>query len=401
MPASRIGDPSACTGCGACAAVCPSGAIVLEPGEEGFRYPRLIEAKCTGCRRCGDVCSRTLNLSHAAPDSIFAMTHRDGKIKRKSSSGGVFYALAEAVLADGGAVCGAAVDPDLIVRHRLISSRDELEPLLGAKYVQSDISGVWRKIRTLLKEGRTVLFAGTPCQVAAARAILPEPLAERLLTCDLLCYGTPSPAVLAGYLGSLERRYGAKAAGICFRDKRHGWRDYSMAVRFDNGRLYRRGKWSDPFSVGFQKHLTIAPACYRCPYRGGRRVGDITLGDFWDFQERFTRGAIIDDRSGISFVSVNSAKGEKLFSAVRAAGNVEKRSPAEAAKNYGLDADFRLDIPAERDGFFRLMMREGFDAAAEFYLKPIRRNRPFRKRVILFLRRFYTVRMIYRLVRRA
>ena len=45
-----------CCGCGACAAVCPKGAIEMTADEEGFAYPQVDEEKCIQCGLCERVC---------------------------------------------------------------------------------------------------------------------------------------------------------------------------------------------------------------------------------------------------------------------------------------------------------------------------------------------------------
>lgn len=46
-----------CCGCSACYAVCPVGAISMQPNEEGFLYPVIDETKCIRCQRCIGVCA--------------------------------------------------------------------------------------------------------------------------------------------------------------------------------------------------------------------------------------------------------------------------------------------------------------------------------------------------------
>lgn len=46
-----------CCGCGACEAICPKGAIIMEMNLRGFYYPRIDIDRCVGCEACIHVCS--------------------------------------------------------------------------------------------------------------------------------------------------------------------------------------------------------------------------------------------------------------------------------------------------------------------------------------------------------
>lgn len=102
----------------------------------------------------------------------FAARNRDNCIRRMSSSGGIFHALASYVINDlGGVVYGCAFDRDLRAVHIRCETVAEAERCMGSKYSQSDMGDSIRRVRDDLKSGRTVLFTGTPCQVAAVRAV--------------------------------------------------------------------------------------------------------------------------------------------------------------------------------------------------------------------------------------
>ena len=89
-----------CTGCEACANVCPRNAIAMIRDAEGFAYPKINRELCAACGSCDAVCP-ALNFKKNFPDALpkaFAAVHTDEKIRRHSSAGGAFSALAEIVL---------------------------------------------------------------------------------------------------------------------------------------------------------------------------------------------------------------------------------------------------------------------------------------------------------------
>ncbi|OUO58153.1 hypothetical protein B5F74_11005 [Collinsella sp. An271] len=101
----------------------------------------------------------------------FVARNRDDHVRRRSSSGGMYHALASHVINDlGGVVYGCAFDGDLRAVHIRCETMAEAERCMGSKYSQSDMGDSIRRVRGDLRADRTVLFTGTPCQVAAVRA---------------------------------------------------------------------------------------------------------------------------------------------------------------------------------------------------------------------------------------
>ena len=52
----EIKNKANCTGCTACASICPKNAIKMVANEEGFRYPVIDKEKCINCNLCSKVC---------------------------------------------------------------------------------------------------------------------------------------------------------------------------------------------------------------------------------------------------------------------------------------------------------------------------------------------------------
>lgn len=51
------------------------------------------------------------------------------------------------------------------MRHTLTDTYSKIVNMRGSKYVQSIIGNQFQQIKEYLKQGRKVLFTGTPCQV--------------------------------------------------------------------------------------------------------------------------------------------------------------------------------------------------------------------------------------------
>lgn len=191
----RLCDDSVCTGCSTCSSVCEQKALNLISGNEGFYRPLINTDKCISCGLCEKVCP-VLNgvkaISSLENPLVYAAWNKDENVRAESSSGGVFSALAETVLEMGGIVCGAAYANDMSVSHICIEKKSDLSKLRLSKYVQSYIGDAFRNVKEYAKQGRTVLFCGTPCQAAGLRNFLRKDY-PNIICCDFICHGVPSP----------------------------------------------------------------------------------------------------------------------------------------------------------------------------------------------------------------
>lgn len=75
----------------------------------------------------------------------------DEQERRKSTSGGLFFAIATYVIQHDGVVYGAAFDDSMRVTHHRASTKQQVTMLRGSKYVQSDIRLFFQQIIDDLK----------------------------------------------------------------------------------------------------------------------------------------------------------------------------------------------------------------------------------------------------------
>ena len=212
-----------CTGCSACANICPRGCIRMTADEEGFLYPKVNEEMCMDCGLCENVCPMQHKPQQHELLAVYGAKNNDDAVRFTSSSGGMFTLFAEFVLKQGGVVVGAALDEQLAVHHVLVDSLADLPKLRGSKYVQSKIGKIYSEVRQILRAGRKVLFSGTPCQIAGLKRYLVKP-SENLLTVDVVCHGVPSPKVYQKHLRELAQEAGEPVVQVKFRDKAKGWK---------------------------------------------------------------------------------------------------------------------------------------------------------------------------------
>ena len=123
--------------------------------------------------------------------------HEDLKTRLSSRSGGVFTALTDIILNEGGRVYGVKLNGDFIALHAHADNFEERDLFRGSKYVQSDKGDTFLSVERDLRDGKKVLFSGTPCEVAGILAFLnaKKVSLDNLITVDIVCHGTPSPKV--------------------------------------------------------------------------------------------------------------------------------------------------------------------------------------------------------------
>ena len=326
MKKASLPKGSACCGCAACQQRCPRECIAMLADGEGFLYPSLDVDKCVGCGLCEKSCPSLTPNEERNPEATYAVINLDDNIRLKSSSGGVFTLLAEACITNGGVVFAARFDDSWKVVHDKVDNLDYLKFFRGSKYSQSCIGDSYKLTRSLLDEGRSVMFVGTPCQIAGINRYLDKP-SERLLTVDFVCHGVPSPAVWNWYVKQqsyrmthdswLQRlRYWLHPVSpirqIEFRNKEAGWKQYKTFIQSkDMARLdLNQFHFENAYMRAFLTDLDLRPSCHECRFKSGRSHSDMTIADFWNVH-KVVDG--FDDDKGTSLVMVNTRKGAEAF----------------------------------------------------------------------------------------
>ena len=316
----EIKDKKDCCGCNACVQICPKKCISMEEDQEGFFYPHTDASLCISCGLCEKVCPVINQHENREPLKVYAVKNLDEVTRLNSSSGGVFSVLSEYILSKGGVVFGAMWKNDeWYVEHGYIESINDLHLLQGSKYLQSRIGNSYSTTEFFLKQGRFVLFSGTPCQISGLYGFLRKKY-DNLLTCEIFCHSVPSPKVWKWYLK--EQLYqlhwnSNNIKDIKFRSKVNGWKSYSLAIINKDGQIFTQTAASNPFIKGFVNNLYSRPSCHFCPAKHLKSGSDFSLGDYWKI-DRYHPD--IDDDKGISAVLVNS---EKAYSILKDLSNQE------------------------------------------------------------------------------
>lgn len=350
-----------CTGCFACMDMCPRKCIAVGQDKLGHTRPLIDTETCTDCGACSKVCPENNRTERNTPTLVWAAWSKDEKKRIKSSSGALATICSEWIINNGGVVYGCAFKRPFNFQHIRCTALSELESLKGSKYVQSSTVGVYKKVANDLKIGKTVLFIGTPCQVAAVKGFTKN--ASNLITIDLICHGTPSVVLLKDSLP--QKILDLPFDKVEFRTQTNF--HFTLKTTENNSLAYERDLRQDLFLKGFFTALFYRNNCYHCQYATTRRVSDITLGDFWGVDKSALPA---NTKEGISLVMQNTPQGKKLLSHIKDYINYVERPITEAISgNKQLHHPMKKTIRATL--FRKLYPILGFNISVTFSIPEI------------------------------
>lgn len=308
-----------CYGCEACIQICPRDALTMEEDEEGFRYPALDISLCVDCNLCHKVCPyENMPMCYKENKYVFGGYVKDENIRFESTSGGAFSAIVDAFCDKNYVIFGAEAK-GLLVWHSYITDKKELAKFRKSKYSQSSIGKSYQEVKDFLKKGKSVLFSGTPCQIAGLKAFLGNCDQDGLLTVEVICEGVPSPLYVRKYENAILRKFGMLIEKLDYRYKgrtfwgRSKW-DFQMmetTIASETARkqiVLKTDRWFNPFWMLWLKHLMSRPSCYQCPFATIERTADISLGDLWGVHIYCPE--LYGNNGGSSLVVANTDKGK-------------------------------------------------------------------------------------------
>lgn len=353
-----------CCACTACVNACPKSCISMIQDEEGFVYPHIDETSCISCHLCEKVCpvEHPDYSNNNVPDA-YAVLLKDVEQRKRSSSGGAFYAIASYVIKNKGVVIGATMDEKHQVRHIAIYSQDELYKLRGSKYVQSDLGDLFIKVKQILQNDCWCYFVGTGCQVAGLKAFLRKPY-DKLITSDLVCHGVPSQKLFDMHIAYLEEKYKDKVVDYQFRNNSL-WGGCEIADFANHKHVVNPSYQLSPYLYSFMYAMTYRYSCYDCKFACIPRQGDITLADYWGVKEFFPQ---VDTKHGVSLVLVNTEQGKSVWENVKDGYEYYQSSVEDGAKFNG-NLVKKSEKPEIRDGLYQKIDQKGYKTIAETLFK--------------------------------
>ena len=360
----NITNPADCCGCTACESICAHNAIQMQPDPLGFFYPKVDSDLCVDCGLCQKVCKfqgEYVPINSFVEPEVYAVRHVDEVELSKSQSGAAFWAFAESALNEGVIIYGVGYDDKLHVIHKRVETIDACQELRGAKYAQSDLRGVFREIKKNLQQGEKILFTGTPCQVAGLKSYIPNKLHQNLLTIDLVCHAVPSPKVWEEYVKWIEEKYKDKVVSTDFRNKKFGWHSHFETFKLKTtGKEIKRSTFR--FFYFFNDHLAVRKSCANCKFTNLKRPGDLTIGDFWGWEDLSTEW---NDNKGVSLLLINTEKGKQLFERVNTRFlNSIKSNTTDCLQPQLIEP---IEVNKNQEHFVGELQKFGFDYVAKKY----------------------------------
>lgn len=364
-----------CCGCGACMNICPKNAISMIEDKYGFLYPNIEESLCVRCGECKKICAYQKENVGKNPLKVFAGISENTNVIN-SASGGIFAGLALSILNENGIVYGVSMENikgSLTPMHIGIEKKEDLYKLQGSKYVQSYTGNIYRKVLKELKDNRLVLFSGTPCQIDALKSFLKKDY-NNLLTVDIICHGVPNIKFFQDYIKILEKKLNGNILNFKFRDKDLGWGlNAKIVYKSNNGNIKEKiiPAGESSYYKLFLNSDIYRENCYYCKYANSKRMGDITIGDFWGINiehPELIKENKLNEKNGVSCILINTTNGEKYIN--KYSNNLTLyNSTFDKVRNHNKQLNSPSQFSNNREEILDIYNNYGYDGIEAWFRK--------------------------------
>lgn len=265
-----------------------------------------------------------------------------------------------------------------LIAYLRIDTVERLPELQGSKYVQSAIGDTYAQAKKDLLDGKRVLFSGTPCQIAGLKQYLKKDY-ENLLTVDIICHGVPSKRFFQSFMEDYGKKLGGTITEFYFRDKSKGQGMITRSV-YKN----KHGERQEKVITGnllsyvnlFLRSFTYRKNCYSCPFASEKRVGDLTLGDFWGFHEEYPsydEKQGLSNGKGVSCILVNTNQGKVALEQCESQF-VLMTSDFEKVARHNDQLHSPSKYSPKREQILELYQKEGYEAVDRYFHKNYKKD---------------------------
>ena len=366
-----------CSGCSACANICPVDAIKIEENDFYEMHPVIDNNKCINCQKCKKVCPQNNQPQFHEPKKVYVAWRKDKKSILDSASGGVAAYLSEYVIKNGGAVVGTEYDLNLRAVLTIKHTLTEIEKLKGSKYCYSNPQKIYKAVLSLLSQGKIVVFFGLPCQIAALENFLTinNMSKEQIIMVEILCHGVAPQGFFLDEINDIKHKNSiSDITNVTFRSNRY-LKNYALCF-YQNEKIVKYINAAEsPYFYGFSNNILLQESCFHCKFKSHKRIGDILIGDFLGLEMNFDNP--YDAMCGKSLIISYTEKGQLLLSHILENGFDDicsfERTIDEAVRG-GPSLRSVAKKHSCREEFRGLLKKEGYISARNQVVIPLLNN---------------------------
>ncbi len=363
---SEVIDTGLCTGCGTCAGICPTGAIIMKP-TCGLFEPTVNAALCTQCQLCLKACpgrsvdfeALRMQVFGAQPahktignySSCYTAYSFDQDIRFHSASGGaitqlLLFALENKII-DGAVVTRMSKTNPLQPEAFIAKTKQEIIDASKSKYCPVSTNACLKQI---LKEEGKFAIVGLPCHIHGVRkaeTLLKVLQGKIVLQFGLLCSHTVD---FAG-IDFLLQKLGVEPNQVSKMSYRgEGWPG-SLTVETKTANKITMplvGSWHAYWPL-FSSFFFTPLRCTMCSDQAAE-FSDLSFGDAWLPEYR-------KEKTGASIIVSRTQRGQQLLNAAASAKvlNLKPLDVSRVEQSQHVNLRFKKDDLACRLSFLASM----------------------------------------------
>lgn len=380
---SEICESGRCTLCMLCINVCPKQCIRLDERPDGDTVACKDDDICIECGLCEKVCPSLNVVDCNYPKKVYAAWTSDSEIHKVSASGGIAAQMYKETLEKGWYIVGCEWNEDFEAVYKITSDIDDIAAFQNSKYVYSNPSDIYLKVRDIVKKGKNVLFIGLPCHVAAMASYATRfKFRDKILLVDLACHGTPPAKYFKQHIDGIKNQLGKNVTRCSFRDPNFGTDKFFFTLYDGDDLIYKKRVNEDLYCFGYHKALIYRECCYNCLYAKRERCSDLTICDYSGLG---TLSLYSGSRKSVSCILVNTLIGERFLDSI--GGLIKYVRPIEEPLRSETTFNRPYERKTEVDFFKEEISKSGnYDVSAKSIFTPLiekTRKNSFSPKVLL------------------